>query len=488
MNHLDAIRQSFGRCLIPILWAHLPAIAGTEALLAGGLPPLAPIAAAAILAGTATILWLKDPIGAGTRIVSGLALIGMAAILLIVFAGHPWQIDMHMYFFACLAVLVGWCDWRVILAATAATAVHHLALDVAMPELVFPARSTELDRVALHAVIVVMEAAILIWICRRTAHSFAALSDSERAAQAQLARAGALEQENAEARAAVEAARRSATEQLARTFETTVGGILAEVAASAGALRASAAEMAGTASESAGRSADAAEAAGTAAHNVRAAAAATDRLGASLAEIGREVEGSADLARAAAAEAADAVPLVQDLSAAAERIGGVVAMIATVAGQTNLLALNATIEAARAGEAGRGFAVVAAEVKDLAGQTARATAEIGAQVERIQASTQRAVTAVNGITGRIRDMNDRATQIAASVRDQGATAADIVRTVAEVAAGTGAVSTTIAAAASTVEATGATAGSVLASASALSDEFDRLGREVDGFLASVRAA
>lgn len=133
MNHLDAIRRNFGRCLIPALWAHVPAVAAAEALLGGGLPPLAPVVAAAILAGTVTLLWLSDPVGPATQIVSGLALIGVAASLLTVFTGHRWQIDLHMYFFACLAVLVGWCDRRVILAATAAIAMHHLTLDVAMP-------------------------------------------------------------------------------------------------------------------------------------------------------------------------------------------------------------------------------------------------------------------------------------------------------------------------------------------------------------------
>ena len=488
MNHLDALRRNFSRCLIPVLWAHVPVVAGAEAILIGGVPPLAPILAVAILAGTVTLLWWRDPVGPATRIVSGLALIGMAAILLTVFAGHPWQIDLHMYFCACLAILVGWCDWRVILAATVATATHHLAIDVAMPELIFPDDGPGLARVALHAAIVVTEAAILIWVCRRTAGSFAALTASERGAQAQLARVNALERENAEARAAVEAARRNTTEQLARTFEATVGRILVQVSASADALQTEAAGMVATAAESANHSSEVVTAAGTAAHNVESAAAAADRLGAALEEISRQVEGSADLARATAAEATDAIPLVEELSAAAERIGGVVAMIATVAGQTNLLALNATIEAARAGEAGRGFAVVAAEVKDLAGQTAQATADIAAQVQRIQASTHRAVAAVNGITGRIRDMNARATEIAAAVRDQGANADGIVHTVAEAAAGTDTVSIAIAAAAGAVEATGASAGSVLHSAATLSSGFDRLGTEVDGFLASVRAA
>jgi len=488
MNPLDILRQKFGRCLIAILWAHVLVVAGAEVVLTGGWPAPGPITAVAVLAGTATLLWHRDPIGVATRVVSGLALIGMAATLLIVFTGHRWQIDLHMYFFACLAVLVGWCDWRVILTATAATAFHHLSLDLALPALIFPDAVSDLGRVVLHAVIVVMEAAVLIWVCQTAAHSFRALGASEREAQAQLARASLLEQEAAEARSALEAARQSATEQLATTFESTVGGILAHVSTAAASLRTAAADMSVTASNSARQSVQVVAAAGDAARTAETAAAATANLGASLSEIARQVSGTADLASRTAAEAAEAIPLVQELSAAADRIGDVVAMISTVAAQTNLLALNATIEAARAGEAGRGFAVVAAEVKELANQTAKATEDITLQVGQIQTSTHRAVGAVNGITGRIRDMNDLATQISASVRDQGVAAERIVHTVAEAAAGTGSVSTTVAAMAGTVDATGTTASKVLDSASELSVDFDRLGQEVGRFLARVRAA
>ncbi len=28
------------------------------------------------------------------------------------FEGHAWQIDMHMYFFAALACIVAYCDYR----------------------------------------------------------------------------------------------------------------------------------------------------------------------------------------------------------------------------------------------------------------------------------------------------------------------------------------------------------------------------------------
>ena len=38
------------------------------------------------------------------------ALMGDVAVFTSQFAGHPWQIDVHMYFFAMLACLVAYCD------------------------------------------------------------------------------------------------------------------------------------------------------------------------------------------------------------------------------------------------------------------------------------------------------------------------------------------------------------------------------------------
>ena len=77
--------------------------------------------------------------------------------------GHPWQIDLHMTYFAVLAVLMIYCDWKVILAATATVAVHHLALSFLLPTAVFPG-SASLSRVVLHAVILIVEAGVLLWV------------------------------------------------------------------------------------------------------------------------------------------------------------------------------------------------------------------------------------------------------------------------------------------------------------------------------------
>ncbi|MGY2052990.1 methyl-accepting chemotaxis protein [Methylobacterium sp. JK268] len=303
-----------------------------------------------------------------------------------------------------------------------------------------------------------------------------------------LARTRELEQEAARARSDGEARRRLALREVAERFEAAVSGIVAGVTAGATQLRATSEGMADTATETASQSTTVAAAAEQAASNVATVAAAAEELGASVEEIGRQVSGSAELARCAVGEADEAAALVGALSEAAGRIGGIVEVIAGIAAQTNLLALNATIEAARAGEAGRGFAVVAAEVKELAGQTARATEEISGQVAGVQATTGRAVSAIGQIAGRIREIDAVTASIAAAVEEQGAATQEIVRNVAQAAAGTGEVTANIAGVARASEETGAAATQVLTSATDLSQQSAVLGREVEGFLQTVRAA
>ena len=47
---------------------------------------------------------------------------GGVSVFIFQLSGHAWQIDMHMYFFAALACLVAYCDYRPILAGTVAVA------------------------------------------------------------------------------------------------------------------------------------------------------------------------------------------------------------------------------------------------------------------------------------------------------------------------------------------------------------------------------
>ncbi len=303
-----------------------------------------------------------------------------------------------------------------------------------------------------------------------------------------LIRTRALEEETAVARADAEVQRRAATRAMADGFERAVGGLIGGVASAAAQLQATAQGMAGTADQTARRSLAVAAAAEEAGTNVTTVAAAAEELGSTVSEIGRQVDGSAALAQAAVGEAGRSAALVKELSGEVARVGDIVTMISAIAGQTNLLALNATIEAARAGEAGRGFAVVASEVKELANQTARATDDITAQIGRIQASTGQAVMAIDGIAERIREISGMATGIAAAVEEQGAATQEIARNVAQAAIGTAEVTGNVAGVAGVAEETGAAAGQVLACATDLSRQSERLGAEVDRFLAGVRAA
>ena len=156
--------------------------------------------------------------------------------------------------------------------------------------------------------------------------------------------------------------------------------------------------------------------------------------------------------------------------------------------QTNLLALNATIEAARAGDAGKGFAVVASEVKSLASQTAKATEEIRAQIGEIQAATGQTVAAIRSIGSTIRQMNEIATAIASAVEEQGAATQEIATNVQQAAQGTGEIATNIEGVSRAASDTGAAASQVLSAAGELSRQSETLRRDVDQFLATVRAA
>src|SRR5690606_33950369 len=120
----------------------------------------------------ATLAWRLDPEGASARPVAAVALVTMVALLVYVFRGHPWQIDLHMYFFAALALLAAFCDWKTLLVAAAAVALHHLGLNFLYAAAVFP-DGADFLRVVLHAVVVVIETAALVWVTFRLNQAFA---------------------------------------------------------------------------------------------------------------------------------------------------------------------------------------------------------------------------------------------------------------------------------------------------------------------------
>ncbi len=294
------------------------------------------------------------------------------------------------------------------------------------------------------------------------------------------------EQEQHKARA--EAERRQAMTRLADTFESGVKGIVNSVAAQATEMQASAEAMTHSAEEATKQATAVAAAGEQASANVQTVASSAEELSASVQEIGRQVHQSSKIAHQAVAEATNTSSIVEGLNKTAQHIGEVVQHIESIAGQTNLLALNATIEAARAGDAGKGFAVVASEVKSLAGQTAKATDEIKSQITEIQSATGQTVDAIKVIGETIGKMNEIATMIASAVEEQGAATREIASNVQQAAQGTGDIATNIAGVSRAANETGAAATQVLGAAGELSKQSEALRRDVDSFLATVRAA
>jgi methyl-accepting chemotaxis protein len=276
--------------------------------------------------------------------------------------------------------------------------------------------------------------------------------------------------------------------KIADDFEVSVKGVADAVASASTEMQAAAQALSATAEEASRQATAVAAAAEQAAANVSTVAGATEELTASIQEIGQQVERSTRMSVEAVEEARRADQLVAGLSEAAQRIGAVVDLINGIAAQTNLLALNATIEAARAGEAGKGFAVVAGEVKQLATQTAKATEEIGQQIGGIQGATREAVEAIRTIGRTIETINEVATAISAAVEEQAAATRDIATNVQQAAVGTQEVTRNIAGVSQASAETGEAASQVLEASGTLSKDAEVLGAEVDGFLASVRAA
>ncbi len=282
--------------------------------------------------------------------------------------------------------------------------------------------------------------------------------------------------------------KRKAMDELARSFEARVGGLVDHLTAAAGEMEATARSMSSTAEQTNQQSGVVAASAEETAANVRAVATATEELASSASEIGSQVTQTTSAAARAVEDARRTNQTVQALAASAQKIGDVVKLISDIAGQTNLLALNATIEAARAGEAGRGFAVVAAEVKELASQTGRATDEIAGQVGQIQNATQEAVDAIRAIGATIESMHGIAMSVAAAVEEQQAATREIARNVSQASQGTEHVTQNIGQVQQAATHAGSAASQVLAAAGELSRNASHLSREVSGFLSGLRAA
>ncbi|MFN7166824.1 MAG: methyl-accepting chemotaxis protein [Pannonibacter sp.] len=286
----------------------------------------------------------------------------------------------------------------------------------------------------------------------------------------------------------IEQEKRAATLRLADSLEATVKHVADRIADAILELERTANQLASNAETTSDQASTVAAAAEQSTAGVQSVAGASEELSASIREISRQINHAMTAASTTRSSADKSSTTVEGLAVSAKRIDEVVRLINDIADQTNLLALNATIEAARAGEAGKGFAVVASEVKALANQTGKATEDIGKQIGEMQNGSTNTAKSIEDVVRSIGNINEQITAIASAIEEQNAVTSEIARNVAEVAQGSLDITRTIVRVRESAVDSSAGARQVLSTVEDLTQQSDTLRRELDGFLANVRAA
>ena len=414
MKSLASFQGAVAQALTALALVHVPLIAMFAAAIGRPVWPNVVIATALAAAPVLTLL-LKRPIMV-VAIALCVALIGQTSLLVFIFDGHAWQVEMHFYYFTVLALLAGFCEWQVLLVAATLIAAHHLSLNFLLPRALYPGGS-DLFRVSFHAAVVVVETAMLIRISIAIRAAFAEAG----AAQQKVQEAAEALAESARERESELAATSQRADRLARLlgrFQQEITESTELLYEAAQQLQRDADGLEKSAAQTNAESATVVAASERTADKVQSAANTGEELAQTIAAIASNAARSSQVATATVAEAAQTTATIDELAAVAAEIGKVTDLISSIARQTNLLALNATIEAARAGSAGRGFAVVAQEVKMLAAQTASATDEIEQRIGAMQVVTTRSVNAIQKISATIHELQQFSSVIADTVDQQ----------------------------------------------------------------------
>ena len=526
VRSLPGLRARAAGLFVGLTWLHV--VAGALVALIARNSLVGPVGVLIGVALVATVAWRLLPEGIALRSILAVAI--TSAPIVFVYAGRgahgglhgneDWQIDYHMYFFAVYAMLAAFFDWRPIAISAALTAVHHVLLDLIVPSAVFP--EPGMDRVVLHAVVVVAECAVLFWMVNSVASVFAelkrtqALSDEATAralTQAERAEALAAERERDAERlsltlAELETAReretklaieqkdfkRSEDERLAQErlhltqrFDEGVGELHRTMRDSSSHMQ----ETAQTMKQALVHATQEAErvtfGAQSIAGTVDELAASAQQLATSGMALQKRVVDAATYAGGVAEQVGNSSERMNDLRTAAGHVGSVVRLITDIAEQTNLLALNAAIEAARAGDAGRGFAVVASEIRKLADQTRSATRQIDDQISAMQTLSNETAQAMDTAQERALELGALTAEMASAGEEQTRATTIIAQRVKSTARDAADVSKAISVIDASHRSLGSAAEQVFATAGTVHERAVSLESRVDEFVAALTA-
>ncbi|NVK17261.1 MAG: hypothetical protein HWE30_01050 [Methylocystaceae bacterium] len=423
MNEIQSLQRTAAKYLIPYLFVHIHLVWITGQVTGNEI--IGALVLTTVFALIPLVFKLiKGPDNPFTIYSSSVSFMLIIAVLVYAFRGHPWQIDIHMYFFAGLAMLLGFANWKAFILATAVIAAHHLVLNLTLPYWVFP-DGASIVRVLLHAVIVILETIVLVIATMKLTNVLQSAERAKKIAEeAQNQVEESLNQQK-QLEAQQRKQRQADRKNVADTFEKEVGAIIHAVKGASNELQNLARGMSEAATRVGENAELASDASNTIAQKVDMVASASEQLSSSISEISLQVNEANNISSNAAELSTNSTQNVQSLSSRVSEISEVVNLISDIANQTNLLALNATIEAARAGEAGKGFAVVASEVKNLASQTAKATEQIEQQINAVVGATDDTVKGISEIHHSINQVQETATIISAAIEEQRAATENI---------------------------------------------------------------